>query len=310
MTPQSGTSQSGTQQLSGRQLKGKVALVTGSSRGIGRGIARRLASAGATVVVTARSSTPSPSIRNGEELLISGTLDETVRLIEEDGGTALAITADLEDSERRDRLVDDVVEAAGTIDILVNNAGFADYSAVEDMSTATFDRTIEHYLKVPFLLSQRAIPHMRRNGAGWIVNIGSSTGLSPIRPFRDYNKTSGDVIYASAKAAQHRFTQGLAAELVDANIAVNAVGPSTAIMTPGAEALLPAGYETEPVDYLAQTVLEMCTLPAAERTGLVAFSLHYPWATGTPVFSVDGRTELPPLEPPAWANPHIVPAGV
>lgn len=181
------------------------------------------------------------------------------------------------------------------------------------MEEGTFDRTLEHYLKVPYLLSQAVIPRMRKAGGGWIVNIGSSTGgLPPIRPFRDYNKTSGDVIYASAKAALHRFTQGgLAAEVLDDNIAVNVVGPSTAIMTPGAATLLPDGYETEPVEYLAQTVLEMCSLPATERTGLVAFSLHFPWSQGITVKSLDGTSELPELQPPpAWANPNIAPDGL
>lgn len=299
-----------TQELAGRRLTGKVALVTGSSRGIGRGIARRLASEGATVVVTARSTKPSTSVRNGENHVLAGSLAETVQAIEEAGGTAIAIPADLENPVDREGLVDAASEAAGGIDILVNNAGFADYSSVEGMSEKTFDRTVEHYLKVPFLLSQRVIPLMRKNGAGWIVNIGSSTGMSPIRPFREYNKTSGDVIYAATKAAQHRFTQGLAAELLDDNIAVNAVGPSTAIRTPGAAALLPEGYETEPVEYLAQTVLEMCTAPAAERTGLIAFSLHYPWATETVVRTLDGRDELPRREPPSWSNPNIRPAGL
>ncbi|MFJ6095693.1 SDR family NAD(P)-dependent oxidoreductase [Williamsia muralis] len=299
-----------TQQVGGSRLTDRVALVTGSSRGIGRGIARRLASEGATVVVTARSAQPSPSVRNGERHVLSGSLTETVQSIEEAGGIAIAIPADLENPVDRDGLVDAVIKAAGGIDILVNNAGYADYSSVESMGEETFDRTVEHYLKVPFLLSQRVIPHMRKKGAGWIVNIGSSTGMSPIRPFREYNKTSGDVIYAATKAAQHRFTQGLAAELLDDNIAVNAVGPSTAIRTPGAAALLPEGYQTEPVEYLAQTVLEMCTAPAAERTGLIAFSLHYPWATETPVRTLDGRDEMPRREPPSWSNPNIRPTGL
>ena len=292
------------------RLTGRTALVTGSSRGIGRAIAIRLAAEGATVVVTARASSPSPSIRDGATHLITGSLDETVAAIEEIGGTAIAIPADLEDAEARDGLVDATVAAVGGIDILVNNAGFADYGPIETMSPETFDRTLDHYLRVPFRLSQTALPHMRKQGEGWIVNIGSSTGLSPIRPYREYNKTSGDVIYAAAKAAQHRFTQGFAAEVLDAGIAVNAVGPSTAIMTPGAAALLPDGYETEPVEYLAQTVLEMSTAPAEERTGLVAFSLHYPWAAGVPVMSLDGTTELPRREPPAWSNPNIKPLGV
>ncbi|WP_280218213.1 SDR family NAD(P)-dependent oxidoreductase [Nocardia neocaledoniensis] len=293
-----------------RLLAGRRALVTGSSRGIGRAIAQRLAAEGATVAVTARSLDPSPSLRDGETHVLSGTLAETVALIEAAGGTAIAVPADLEDAEQRATLVDRVVEKLGGLDILVNNAGFADYSSIEMMSDATFHRTVQHYLEVPFVLSRAAIPHLRAQGAGWIVNIGSSTGLSPIRPFREYNKTSGDVVYAAVKAALHRFTQGLAAELVDDGIAVNAVGPSTAIMTPGAATLLPTGYDTEPVEYLAQTVLEMCTAPAADRTGLVAFSLHYPYATSTPVRSLDGGAELPRREPPDWANPNILPEGV
>ncbi|MFQ6230080.1 SDR family NAD(P)-dependent oxidoreductase [Nocardia sp. NPDC002869] len=294
-----------------QRLAGRTALVTGSSRGIGRAIAQRLSAEGATVVVTARSAaTPTPSIRDGATHWLSGSLGETVAAIENAGGKAIAVPADLEDAEQRAGLVDRAVEAVGALDILVNNAGFADYSSIAEMSDTTFDRTIEHYLKVPFVLSRAAIPYMRERGSGWIVNIGSSTGLDPLRPFREYNKTSGDVVYASAKAGLHRFTQGLAAELLDDGIAVNSVGPSTAIMTPGAAALLPDGYDTEPVEYLAQTVLEMSTAPATERTGLVAFSLHYPYVTNTPVMSLDGRTELPRREPPAWANPNIRPEGI
>jgi 3-oxoacyl-[acyl-carrier protein] reductase len=293
-----------------QRLVGRKALVTGSSRGIGRGIAMRLAAEGATVVVTARSADPSPSVRDGETTVLAGSLTETVSAIEELGGKAIALPADLEDADARAGLVDAAADAAGGLDILVNNAGFANYDQIENMGLDTFDRTVDHYLRVPFRLSQLAIPHMRKAGAGWIVNIGSSTGLSPIRPYREYNKTSGDVIYASMKSALHRFTQGFAAEVLDDNIAVNVVGPSTAIMTPGAQALLPEGYDTEPVEYLAQTVLEMCTAPAEERTGLVTFSLHYPWATQTPVMSLDGRSELPRREPPAWANPNIAPTGL
>ncbi|WP_370333232.1 SDR family NAD(P)-dependent oxidoreductase [Mycolicibacterium hippocampi] len=291
-------------------LTGKTALVTGSSRGIGRAIAQRLSAEGAMVVVTARSHAPSPSIRGGGSTALPGTIGETVELIEKAGGTAIGVAADLEDAEQRDNLIDEVLDRTGRIDILVNNAGFADYSVIEQMSTETFDRTIEHYLRTPFVLTRAAIPHMSKQGEGWIVNIGSVTGVAPVRPYRDYNKTSGDVIYASAKAALHRFTQGVAAELVDANIAVNCVGPSTAIRTPGAAQLIPESFPTEPVEYLAETVLAMCHLPAAERTGLVAFSLHYPWSQQLAVHTLDGCTVLPPVEPPATANPNISPAGM
>lgn len=291
-------------------LSGRTALVTGSSRGIGRAIAQRLSAEGATVVVTARSYEPSPSERAGETTTLPGTIGETIGLIAQDGGTALGIAADLEDAEQRERLIDEVVARTGRLDILVNNAGYADYSLVEKMSLETFDRTVEHYLKTPFVLTKAAVPHMRQQGGGWIVNIGSVTGITPVRPYRDYNKTAGDVVYASMKAALHRFTQGVAAELLDANIAVNCVGPSTAIRTPGAAPLIPDTFPTEPVEYLAETVLAMCHLPAAERTGLVAFSLHYPSSQGLPVHSLDGRTLLGSLEPPAAANPNILPAGL
>lgn len=291
-------------------LSGRTALVTGSSRGIGRAIARRLAAEGATVVVTARSYEVSSSVRAGEFSVLPGTISETVELIKQAGGVALGIAADLEDAEQRERLIDAVVARTGRLDILVNNAGYADYSLVEDMRLETFDRTVEHYLKTPFVLTKAAVPHMRSQGAGWIVNIGSVTGVPPVRPYRDYNKTAGDVVYASMKAALHRFTQGVAAELLDANIAVNCVGPSTAVRTPGAAQLVPDGFPTEPVEYLAETVLAMCHRPAAERTGLVAFSLHYSWSQGLPVHSLDGKTVLPPMEPPVTANPNIAPAGV
>lgn len=290
-------------------LCGRTALVTGSSRGIGRAIAQRLAAEGATVVVTARSWSPSSSIRSGAGTVLPGSIGETIALIEAAGGRAIGVTADLEDLTQRDGLIDEVVARTGRVDILVNNAGFADYAPLADMSLETFDRTIEHYLRTPFVLTKAAVPYMRKQGGGWIVNIGSVTGLAPVRPYRDYNKTSGDVVYASCKAALHRFTQGVAAELLDDDIAVNCVGPSTAVRTPGAAQLIPDSFPTEPVEYLAETVLAMCHRPAAERTGLVAFSLHYPWSQALRVYSLDGRSVLPPLEPPATANPNILPAG-
>lgn len=293
-----------------QMLSGKTALVTGSSRGIGRAIAQRLAAEGATVVVTARSYEPSPSVRARSAQALPGTIGETIALIEQSGGTAFGVAADLEDSDQRERLVGEVLDRTGRIDILVNNAGFADYGLVEDMCLDTFDRTVEHYLRTPFVLTKAAVPHMRRQRAGWIVNIGSVTGIAPVRPYREYNKTSGDVIYASMKAALHRFTQGIAAELLDSNIAVNCVGPSTAVRTPGASQLIPDSFPTEPVEYLAETVLAMCHRPAAECTGLVAFSLHYPWSQKLPVHSLDGASVLPALEPPATANPNILPAGI
>ena len=138
-----------------QKLTGRTALVTGSSRGIGRAIAQRMAAEGATVVVTARSHAPSPSIRGGDSSALPGTIGETVTLIEQAGGTAIGVAADLEDTGQRDNLIDEVLDRTGRIDILINNAGFADYSVIEQMSDETFDRTLEHYLRTPFVLTAR-----------------------------------------------------------------------------------------------------------------------------------------------------------
>ena len=282
-------------------LQGKVALVTGSSRGIGRAIAQRLAAAGATVVVTGRSLRQSAAA--------PGTLAETVSLIEAAGGRAIALAADLEQPAQRDTLVPRAADAAGGLDILVNNAGYADYAKVESMPLAMFERTIEHYLRTPFVLTQAAIPLLRARGAGWIVNIGSVTALPPLKPYGWFDCNGGATVYAAVKAALNRYTQGLAAELLEHNIAVNMVGPSTAIRTPGAARYIPEDYPTEDPAYLAETVLAMCRLPAAQRTGLLAHSMHFPATLGLPVYSLDGRTRLPPAQIPPHSHPAVNPDG-
>lgn len=284
-----------------QKLQGKVVLVTGASRGIGRAIAQRFAAEGATVVVSARSLEQTASV--------PGTLTETVELIAQAGGHAIPLAADLEVAAERDQLVPRAVAAAGGLDILVNNAGYAEYECVESMPLSMFDRTLNHYLRIPFLLSQAAIPVMRARGAGWILNLGSVTALPPQHPYNDFDISGGVAVYAAAKAAINRFTQGLAAELLKDNIAVNSVGPSTAISTPGGNRYIPDDFPTEPVEYLVETALALCTLPATERNGLVTHSLHFPLAHQLPVFSLDRREQLPAPVLPAWAHPDIQPEG-
>lgn len=278
-------------------LEGRVALVTGASRGIGRGIARRLAKAGARVAVTARSLDVAGDF--------AGTLAETVELIERSGGQAFPLKTDLENPRERDRLVERVVGEAGRLDILVNAAGFAQYAPVETMSDAIFEATFDHYLRAPFKLAQAAIPVMRSQGAGWIVNVGSVTAERPFKPYDDFSRLGGATIYAAMKAALSRFTLGLAAELENHGIAVNQIGPTGAIRTPGADRYIPDGYPTEPVEYLAEAAFALCHRPAKERTGLITYSLHYPLELGLETVDFETGRRLPPPEIPEYAHPDI-----
>lgn len=282
-------------------LSGKVALITGASRGIGRAFAQRLAAAGATVVVTARSVDSATAF--------PGTLMETVELIEKAGGRAIPLGADIESPQDLNSLVDRTVEAAGGLDILINNAGVAHYATIDQMPLSMFDLTVDHYLRVPFVLAKAAIPIMRKRGAGWIVNVGSVTAMPPLRPYIDWERSGGATVYAAVKLAMHRMTQGLAAELENDNIAVNVVAPSTAISTPGADRFTPEDYPTERIEYIAETALALCHLPASARTGLIAYSLHFPLAHALPVYTLDGLEQLPPPVIPAYAHPGINASG-
>lgn len=273
-------------------LTGKAALVTGASGGIGEAIARALHAQGAAVAIS--------GTRAAVLDALAGSLGERVH----------PLPCDLSKPQEVEKLVPAAEAALGRLDILVNNAGFVDFIGLADMPLATFDRTFMHYVRAPFLLSQGVIPFMRHAGAGWIVNISSQDALPPIRPFPPYEKDRGYGAYAAAKAALNRLTQGMAAELVGENIAVNAVGPSTAIRTPGADSIIPQEYPTEDVAYLAETVLAMSHLPAAERTGLIGYSMHFPWHYDIPVRSLDGKSALPRKEPPAWSHTAISPSGV
>jgi len=284
--------------LDAPSLSGRIALVTGGSRGIGRAIAQRFAAAGATVVVTARSLDTTKSE--------PGTLRETVDLIEGAGGRAFALAADLERAADREALVARAAGLAGGLDILVNNAGYAEYATIAEMSDATFDRTLDHYLRAPFALSRAAIPLMKARGAGWIVNVGSVTAQPPTKPYGWFDANGGSTLYAAVKAALNRFTQGLAAECLASNIAVNLIAPSTAIATPGASRYIPSDYPTERVEYLAESALQLAHLPAALRTGLVTHSMHFPAALGFPVFSLDGKSRLPAAVAPEASHPAIV----
>lgn len=285
----------------GRLLDGKVALVTGASRGIGRALAQRLAAEGATVVVSAR------SLETAGQY--AGTLRETVSLIEAAGGVAYPLVADLEKDADLEGLVGHAVKRAGGLDILIHSGGKAEYAPTAQMPADMFDRTLGHYLRAPFRLIQHAVPEMRKRGAGWIVVLGSVTALPPARPYDEWATYGGATVYAAIKAAVHRMTQGLAAELLPDNIAVNTLAPSTAIRTPGAADLIPEGYPSERIEYIVETGLALCHRPASERTGLTAYSLHFPLHHKLPVHTLDGCERIEDPVIPEYAHPGIIGSG-
>ncbi|EEF57781.1 3-oxoacyl-ACP reductase family protein [Pedosphaera parvula] len=184
-----------------KKLTGKVALVTGASRGIGAAIAKGLADDGASVAITYTSS-PQKA-------------DEVVRAIEVTGGKVLAIRADSADAEAVNKAVAGTVKAFGRLDILVNNAGLFAMAPIDEFKIEDFDRLIAVNVKGVFLATQSAIRHMGEGGR--IINIGSVNSDS--MPF------AGGSVYALTKGAVASFTRGLARDLGPRGITVNNIQP-------------------------------------------------------------------------------------
>ena len=185
---------------------GKIALVTGSSRGLGKAIAQRLASEGATVALTARTLEPDPQYR--------GSLRETLEEIAVGGGSAIAVQADLSKPEDRVRLFAEIVERAGAPDILVNNAAVTFLRPLDTFPERRVRLMIEIQVLAPLHLTQLAIPAMRERGRGWVLNITSVGGDLPDGPpFSEFDRTAGFGIYGTVKAALNRLTKSLAVEL-------------------------------------------------------------------------------------------------
>jgi 3-oxoacyl-[acyl-carrier protein] reductase len=184
-------------------LQGRIALVTGGSRGIGAAISKALARAGAAVALNYR--------ERADEA--NGLVEAIARA----NGRALAIPADVSQTDAVARMVERVKSEFGPIDILINNAGIAITRGIDDLSEADFDQTIAVNLKSVFLCTQAVLPMMRARKWGRIVNIssGAARGAGAIGPH-----------YNASKAGIEGLTRGYAARLVKEGITVNAVAPS------------------------------------------------------------------------------------
>ena len=247
-------------------LKGKVAIVTGASRGIGEAIAARLAMEGAKVVVSARTA------EEGESRL-EGTLADTVARIKKAAGEARLIKADLANSEERERLVEETVAAYGPVDILVNNAAITYFIPVTEFPEKRFKLMMEVQVYAPFHLSQLVLPSMRERHTGWIVNISSGAGIHPKAPYRAGGR--GGTVYGMCKAALERFTTGLASEVAGDGVSVNVVSPGL-VATPG---VMVHGLITEatkdrvqPIEYIAEAVYQLTQVTPDSRTGTINYA--------------------------------------
>ncbi|MGA9865594.1 MAG: SDR family NAD(P)-dependent oxidoreductase [Acetobacteraceae bacterium] len=253
------------------KLDGKIAIVTGASRGIGQAIAELFASEGARVVCAAR------TLNEGEHRMLEGSLSRTVENIRKAGGQALAVTADVSSEQSCRQLMETARGAYGPIDILVNNAALNYYVPIAEYATNRWARCFAVNVHGPFMLAKEVLTDMIPRRSGAIVNISSGAAIGPGRGPYENLAVGGGTMYGATKAALERFTQGLAQEVAQyGGISVAAVSPSRVVPTPGTvHHKLVSGMDDpkgEPPSYMARAVLLLASEPAAKVNGRVTYS--------------------------------------
>ena len=256
------------------KLDGRIAIVTGASRGIGEEIARLFAQEGARVVCAAR------TLNEGDHRILSGSLAGTVGKIKDVGGQAIAVAVDVSNEEDCQRLVDTAKVTFGTVDILVNDAALTYYKPIIDYNVKHWIKAFAVNVHGPFMLSKLVLPGMLELRRGSIVNISSGSAIGPGRaPFKDARPVNGGTMYGATKAALERFTQGLAQEVATHNIAVTALSPSQVVATPGTVYhKIASGMDdprAEPPAYMARAALLLASEPADKVNGRVTYSQQF-----------------------------------
>jgi 3-oxoacyl-[acyl-carrier protein] reductase len=209
-------------------LAGKVALVTGGSKGIGSAIAKALAAAGASVVSTSR----------------SGKGPQATNLVQ--------LSADVREPADAERAVGEAVRAFGGLDILVNNAGIGAFVNVADMSVEQWQQVIDTNLSGVFYFCRAAIPQLRKRGGGWIINISSLAGK---------NAFAAGAAYCASKAGLNHFSEALMQEVRYDGIRVSYVMPGSVATDFMGRGSSKSDWATTPED-VAQVVLDLIAMPA------------------------------------------------
>lgn len=252
------------------KLDGKVALITGASRGIGKAVASLFAAEGAHVACVAR------TLKEGEHRLFEGSLETTVREIADAGARATAVVGDVSQWEDCERIVGEVRTAFGPIDLLVNNAALTYFFPIAEFPPSKWLKSLAVNVNGPFFLSRLVLGEMIQRRTGAIVNISSGAAIGPGRGPYKGTPMRGGTLYGAEKAALERFTQGLAAEVYASNVCVTCVSPSLVVPTPGVlhHRLLdgPDAPNSEPAEWMARAVLLLATAPIEQVAGRVTYS--------------------------------------
>src|SRR5712692_7550991 len=251
------------------KLDGKVAVVTGASRGIGKAIAEVFAAEGAKVVCAAR------TLHEGEHPL-EGSLQTTVDGIKQAGGEATAMVCNVSEEAECQKLIEQTKLTYGPVDVLVNNAALTYFIPIVDFPPNRWLRSFAVNVHGPFFLSHYALPDMIARRTGAIVNISSGSAIGPGRGPYEGPAGGGGTLYGAEKAALERFTQGLAQEVWQHGISVTCVSPSQVVPTPGTVFHhLVTGMDDprgEPPEYMAKAALLLATEPLEKVTGRVTYS--------------------------------------
>jgi citronellol/citronellal dehydrogenase len=267
------------------ELAGRVAIVTGSSRGIGRALALGLARAGCAVVVAAKSTASTERL--------PGSVYTVAAEVEAHGGRALAVPVDVRDAEQIEVLATRTLDAFGRIDILINNAGALWWRPLLDTPAKRFDLVMDVNARAAFLCCRAALPAMVRQRWGHVINMS---------PPLDMELVPGRIAYAISKLGMTLLTFGLAAEVREHNVAVNSLWPVTVIES---QASINWGLGTpeqwRKPDILVDCVRRLVAREPGELTGRALLDEDFLRAEGVTDFS--GYACVPGTDPPriSWA---------